>query len=209
MRHAIPEPMLCRSAPLPRGRAWAFEPTWDGFRALVSANGDVRVRSRRGWDMTALVPELAAIDRPVVLDGELVAFGRHGKPSQPRLCQRLLAGDRSVAIVFVAFDVLSVDGRPVASDPYRERRRRLEALDLRSPHVRVTSTHGDGAQLWASVVAEGLEGVVAKRVDEPYRPGQRRWIKRKNPEWCRLGHERERVRASWQRRARFAAGARG
>jgi ATP-dependent DNA ligase len=55
--HAFAAPMLCRSAPLPRGRGWAHEPKWDGFRALVSVNGDVRVRGRRGWDMTALVPE--------------------------------------------------------------------------------------------------------------------------------------------------------
>jgi bifunctional non-homologous end joining protein LigD len=88
MLHAFLEPMLCRSAPLPRGRGWAFEPKWDGFRALVSVNGDVRVRSRRGWDMTALVPELAAIERRVVLDGELVAFGADGKPSQPRVGRR-------------------------------------------------------------------------------------------------------------------------
>jgi bifunctional non-homologous end joining protein LigD len=187
--------MLCRSAPLPRGPGWAYEPKWDGFRALVSVNGDVRVRSRRGWDMTALVPELAAIDRPVVLDGELVAFDADGKPSQPRLCRRLFASDRSIAIVFVAFDVLTVDGHAVDHEPYRERRCRLEALNLGWPHVHVTSSHADGAALWDSIVAEGLEGVVAKRLDDPYRPGERRWIKRKNPDWWRLEHERESMRA--------------
>jgi ATP-dependent DNA ligase len=67
--------------------------------------------------MTTLVPELARIDCQVVLDGELVAFGGDGKPSQPRLCRRLLAGDRSIAIVFVAFDVLAVDGRAVDHEP--------------------------------------------------------------------------------------------
>jgi hypothetical protein len=75
---------------------------------------------QRGWDMTALVPERAVIDASVVLDGELVVFGSDGKPSQPRLCRRILAGDRSVPIVFVAFE------------------RRLEALDLCLPDVHVT-----------------------------------------------------------------------
>jgi ATP-dependent DNA ligase len=68
-----------------------------------------------------------------VLAGELMAFDPDGKPSQPRLCRRLLAGARSSAIVFIAFDVLAGDGRAVAGEPYRERRRRLEALDLGSP----------------------------------------------------------------------------
>src|SRR5687767_1577767 len=75
----------------------------------------------------------------------------------------------------VAFDVLSVDSRVLDHQPYRDRRRRLEALDRRSPHVHVTSSHSDGVALWDSVVGEGLEGVVPKRVDEPYRPGERRW----------------------------------
>jgi hypothetical protein len=89
---------------------------------------------QRGWDMTALVPERAVIDASVVLDGELVVFGSDGKPSQPRLCRRILAGDRSVPIVFVAFDVPARS----TTEPYRERRRRLEALDLCLPDVHVT-----------------------------------------------------------------------
>jgi hypothetical protein len=84
--------------------------------------------------MTALVPERAVIDASVVLDGELVVFGSDGKPSQPRLCRRILAGDRSVPIVFVAFDVPARS----TTEPYRERRRRLEALDLCLPDVHVT-----------------------------------------------------------------------
>jgi hypothetical protein len=68
--------------------------------------------------------------------------------------------------VFVAFDVLAVDAHPVDHEPYREGRRRLEALDLRSPHVHLTSSHHDGPALWDPVIAEGLEGVVAKRVNQ-------------------------------------------
>jgi hypothetical protein len=108
-----------------------LQPFGDGAPS-ISANGDVRVRSAAGWDITALVPELAAIDRRV----ELVALDVGGRPSQPRL-PATVAGDRSVPIVFVSFDVLAVDGRAVDHEPYRGRRRRLEArsrLEARPRH---------------------------------------------------------------------------
>jgi hypothetical protein len=120
--------------------------------------------------MTVLVPELATIDRPVVLDGELVAFGADAKPSQPSLCQRLLAGDRSVPVAFAAFDVLSVDGRAVAGEPYRERPRRLEALDLRSPECIVTSSRRDGAR---SLTASSPNGSRTSSPGGTYGAGER------------------------------------
>src|SRR5215213_3573604 len=71
----LPEPMLARSRPLPRGRAWRFEPKLDGFRCLVCTHAGFRARSRRGWNMTPLLPELAAaLPADVQLDGELVAL---------------------------------------------------------------------------------------------------------------------------------------
>src|SRR3954452_3484605 len=75
--------MLLRSGRLPASGDYAYEPKWDGFRALVSRNGKLRVRSRRGWDMTSLVPELAALPYGLAVDGELVAFGSDGLPSFP------------------------------------------------------------------------------------------------------------------------------
>ena len=66
--------MLSRSAPLPLGSAWSYELKWDGFRALVSTEEGLLVRSRRGWDMTALLPELREIPQCLLLDGELVAW---------------------------------------------------------------------------------------------------------------------------------------
>jgi ATP-dependent DNA ligase len=89
--------------------------------------------------MTTLVPELADIPVLVVLDGELVALGVDGKPSQPWLCRCLLAGDRSVGIVFVAFDVLAVDGHAVDHEPYHRRRRRFEARGVASPRNRASA----------------------------------------------------------------------
>jgi bifunctional non-homologous end joining protein LigD len=83
--------MLLRSGRLPTSGDYAFEPKWgDGFRALVSRNGHLGVKSRRGWDMTSLVPELASLPDGLAVDGELVAFGDDGLPSFARLCDRML-----------------------------------------------------------------------------------------------------------------------
>jgi ATP-dependent DNA ligase len=94
--------MLLRSGRLPTSGDYAFEPKWDGFRALVSRNGHLRVKSRRGWDMTSLVPELAGLPDGLGVDGELVAFGddglaNHGEPRERRRrCQqRAHAGSRA------------------------------------------------------------------------------------------------------------------
>lgn len=89
--------MLLRSGRLPTSGDYAFEPKWDGFRALVSRNGDLRVRSRRGWDMTGLVPELAGLPDGLAVDGELVAFGEDGLLSFPVSaigCSTASAGSR-------------------------------------------------------------------------------------------------------------------
>ena len=94
----LPQPMLAhpgRVDHLPAHR-YAHEVKWDGFRAIVSVNGELSVRSRRGWDMTALVPELADMPVNAVLDGELVTFNEQGLPHFPLVCRRLLHGDRAV-----------------------------------------------------------------------------------------------------------------
>jgi ATP-dependent DNA ligase len=78
--------MLARSGPLPSRGDWAYEVKWDGFRAIVSTEVELRVRSRRGWDMTGLVPELSALPVPATLDGELVAFApEDGTPEPERV----------------------------------------------------------------------------------------------------------------------------
>ena len=70
VRPSLPAPMLARSGPLPTGSEWAFEPKWDGFRAIVSTENGLRVRSRWGWNMTTLLPELAGLPVKGVFDGE-------------------------------------------------------------------------------------------------------------------------------------------
>ena len=72
--------MLLRPGPIPRGDGWTFELKYDGFRAIVSTESDLRVRSHRGWNMTTHVPELRELPAGLVLDGELVAFNEAGAP---------------------------------------------------------------------------------------------------------------------------------
>src|SRR6187551_3241187 len=118
--------MLAKSGPLPDGPEWRFELKLDGLRAIVSTTGGLRVRSRRGWDMTALVTELADLPPRLTLDGELVAFGEDKLPSFPRLRERMLQGRREIPVGYMIFDVLEHDGLATLNWPYRQRRELLE-----------------------------------------------------------------------------------
>jgi len=187
----LPEPMLARPGLIPRGRGWTFEPKLDGFRCLVCTHaGTFRARSRRGWNMTPLLPELAtALPADVQFDGELVALDGEGRPDFHRLSARMLHGRPGNAVTLFVFDVLAVEGLPVTSQPYRERRALLEQLDLEGPLVRLVATFEDGEALFAAVCERGLEGVVAKRERDPYRPGERQWVKTKNRATARFAQE--------------------
>ena len=128
----LPDPMLARSGPLSSRSAWSFELKWDGFRAIVSTEDGLRVRSRRGWNMTPVLPELRKLPAGLVLDGELVAW--KGKvPWFPLVCRRVLNNDLSVPITFLAFDVLRVDGTEVTDRPFDVRRALLEELLISGP----------------------------------------------------------------------------
>lgn len=176
---------------------WAFEVKWDGMRVVAEVRtpddgggtGDVRLWSATGADATARFPELAGLAGAVegagsvVLDGEVVALDpTSGRPEFGLLQPRIQAStpgavQRAAArqsVQYIAFDVVSVDGRPVLDLPYQERRVRLEELLRPGPSWRVgPSQHGDGHLLLDAVQRQGLEGVVAKRLDSPYVPGSR------------------------------------
>jgi bifunctional non-homologous end joining protein LigD len=127
----LPEPMLARSGPIPNGPGWVFEPKLDGYRCLVCTHGRFRARSRRGWGMTALLPELKeALPPNVQLDGELVAFDDLGRPDFHLLGERMLQRRSRVPVTFMAFDLLARDGESLTAEPYRERRGQLETLEL-------------------------------------------------------------------------------
>jgi bifunctional non-homologous end joining protein LigD len=187
----LPEPMLARSGRLPVGSQYAYEVKWDGFRAIVSTEGTLRVRSRRGWDMTERVSFLANLPVNAVLDGELVALDEQGKPEFPLICECLLERRFNAMPTYMVFDVLSVEGRTVLSEPYVSRRRILEEMRLDDVQWRTPQTFDDGKALWEAVCEHELEGVVAKRRRSRYVPGQRGWVKTKNRNYWRWEMGRE------------------
>ncbi|MGI8623660.1 MAG: non-homologous end-joining DNA ligase [Solirubrobacteraceae bacterium] len=200
-REPMPEtlvPMLARSGPLPDDQsAWAFEIKWDGVRALgFGEGGRLRLVSRSGRDITAQYPEVRGLaeelgSREAILDGEIVAFGEDGLPSFERLQGRMhLANPRHVQrlardqpVAYVLFDLLWLEGRSVMGRDYAARREALLGLGLTGPHWQVPGHHvGDGDALLELTRRQGLEGVMAKRLDCPYTPGRRShgWVKVKN-----------------------------
>jgi bifunctional non-homologous end joining protein LigD len=178
---------------LPAGQEeWAFEPKWDGYRALGHVvGGGLLLRSRNGVDMAGWFPELGGLagalgDRQGVLDGEVVAFDDGGRPSFEALQGRMAgrAGRRrGAAVAFLVFDLLWLDGHLLTGLPYAERRRLLEELEVAGPAWQtVGSFAGAGTALLAATREQGLEGVVAKRLQSRYLPGRRTrsWLKVKH-----------------------------
>jgi len=158
--------MLARAEhKLPAGD-YAYEVKWDGFRAIVSTEDGFRVRSRRGWNMAPLIPELARDDVHGIFDGELVAF-QDGLPHFPLVTARMLHKKRNVPVAYAVFDVLALDGEPTTSLPYSERRELLESLGVDGFWF-LPPVFEDGPAMFASVCEQGLEGVVAKRRDSVY-----------------------------------------
>lgn len=189
--------MLARSGAIPRGSGWLYEPKLDGYRCMVCTHVGFRARSRRGWDMTPLLPEFArALPGCVQLDGELVALGATGRPDFHLLGSRMLHRQPDVPVTLFVFDVLAVEWLPTTMQPYSERRALLEELVDENERVRLVATFEDGEGLFAAVCERGLEGVVAKRLRETYRPGERVWVKTKNRATARFAEEREGARRS-------------
>jgi len=163
-------PQLARPrATLPEGDGWAYEPKWDGFRAVAFVDGDeVTLQSRNGKPLTRYFPEIGFPPGRYVLDGELVAasfdtLGQRIHPAKSRV-DRLAA---ETPARFIAFDLLARDDEVLLDRGYDERRAALEALggvEL-TPVVRTAAE----AQRWL----HEQEGVIAKETAAPYRPGER------------------------------------
>jgi bifunctional non-homologous end joining protein LigD len=180
--------MLARPGPLPHGD-YAYEVKWDGFRAIVSTEAGLEVRSRRGWSMAEQLPELRRLPTGLVLDGELVVFGEDGRPSFPLVALRVLHGRSSIPVTLVVFDVLRVEGADAMCLPYADRRALLDELALHGPAWRTPEAFDDGDALLAVTGVYGLEGIVAKRRRDPYRPGERGWVKVKHRHYWRFGRD--------------------
>ena len=191
-------PMLARLAPLPADDSgWAAEVKWDGVRAIAYCRpGRVELQSRNLNDITAQYPEVRRLGRQLgsldaVLDGELVAFDAEGRPSFGRLQQRIHQTAESVVrrrmqshpVTYVIFDLLHLDGHSLLEEPYRDRRRLLERLELAGESWQTPGySTGDAATLLEASRAQDLEGLVLKRLDSRYMPGRRggSWLKVKN-----------------------------
>ena len=199
---AMPEkivPMMARTGTLPRDdEDWAFEVKWDGVRAIChSEPGRMRLHSRNLLDITPRYPEVGRLNRALshhraILDGEIVALDAEGRPSFGALQRRMHVGSESTVrrlakeapVTYIIFDLLWLDGHSLMDLPYTERRARLAELELgdggrwRVPDYVV----GHGEQLLAATEQQGLEGVIAKRLDSNYEPGRRTpsWLKIKN-----------------------------
>lgn len=192
-------------ATLPDGAGWAFEFKWDGVRAFVDvSDAGVRIVSRNGNDVTAAYPEivtLAAGAGDALVDGEIVAFA-DGRPSFERLQERMhvrsgakaAALAREVPVTFVCFDLLRRYGVDVTGRPYVERRATLDRLVAERDGWTLSPFFDDGDATLATSRSHGLEGVVAKRLASPYRPGVR------GPDWLKLRfvNSGEFVVAGWE-----------
>jgi bifunctional non-homologous end joining protein LigD len=131
---------------------------------------------------------------------------KSSQPYFPLICRRVLNRDMSVPMTFVIFDVLRRDGDDLTGEPYVSRRKILQELRLDGPSWTTSETFEDGPGLFDAVCRFGLEGVVAKRLSSRYRPGQRGWIKTKNPNYWRRNSEREAMQRSFERNRRVRVG---
>jgi bifunctional non-homologous end joining protein LigD len=205
---ALLPPMLATTGqPARNPAAWAWECKWDGWRALAYIDGGLKVRTRRGREVSDSLPELGglvdALDRhTAILDGELVACP-DGVVDFYALAPRMLHTGRmarwaaaSVPVTFVAFDLLHLDGQDLTGRPLVERKRLLDDLALVGPAWATNRWYPDGDTLFAACMELNHEGVVAKRLDSLYLPGQRvrTWLKQKCPEWKRVHAPRRRPR---------------
>ncbi|HTG46427.1 MAG TPA: ATP-dependent DNA ligase [Actinomycetota bacterium] len=208
----LPAPMLAKAEPaFPEGEGWTFEPKWDGFRAIVAADGEggVRIVSRDGRPLDRYFPEVVNAvaghaSARFVADGEIVRIvdGRMAfedlqlrlHPAESRV--RKLAGEIPASLIL--FDLLQDEGTSLLERPLAERRERLSALGKRlglpvspdrldrvppGPSLALAPWTDDAAtarRWFDDETGLGEDGIVAKRADQPYQPGERGWIKVKH-----------------------------
>lgn len=189
----------------PKGDDWLHEPKYDGYRTqLIVENGKARALTRRGADWSAkyrpIVAAAAALP-DAILDGEIVAFDSEGRPTIEAF--RTALSSEPGRLLFVAFDLLYLDGEDLRGMPQIERRARLAALLAGAGGAIQFSEHvtGGGQAFYDQACRLGLEGIVSKRPDAPYRSGRTEaWVKTKcyeESEFIVTGIQRERGKPSF------------
>ena len=173
----LPQLALSRKQ-LPEGEEWSYEPKWDGFRAIVFVDGaDVHIQSRNGKPLRRYFPEIELPRGRFVLDGELVILDSEGRQNFDALQNRLHPAESRVRMLsvetpaaFAAFDLLADGSRALLDQPFQKRRERLEKKLGDRLQLTPCSRDPEKARSWLA----GTEGVVAKQLDAPYRPGERK-----------------------------------
>ncbi len=190
------EPML--SAPeeeFPEGEGWLYEPKWDGFRGIVFRDGErLHIGSRKQQPLERYFPELVALLKEAlppraVMDGEIIIAGERSLDFDA-LQQRLHPAASRVAKLavetpasFVAFDLLALGDEDLRQRPLPERRAALAEALKATERIFLTPQTADvaTAKRWfTEYEGAGLDGVIAKRVEQPYAPGERVMVKLKH-----------------------------
>jgi bifunctional non-homologous end joining protein LigD len=170
----------------PSGPAWVHEIKHDGYRLIVRRDGDrVRLYTRHGHNWAGRYPRIMEAARRLkvssfIVDGEAVVIGEDGRADFDKLHT---AGYDHHAVLF-AFDLLELDGDDWRTRPLEERKARLARFLTRVQEGMHFNEHiaEDGAAVFRHACLLGLEGIVSKRRDLPYRSGRSKcWIKVKNP----------------------------
>lgn len=194
----ILRPMLAVSSQPFDSAGHLFEVKWDGYRSLAYLEGRTVLRSRNLIDLTGKFPELSGMHQkvkqmPAILDGEIVVFEK-GRPSfagiqsRGRMNDLKRIGRTSVErpAIFIAFDILYSGGKPVMELPLGERKELLKNMVESGEELIVSQfVLRDGRDFYDACVKEGLEGVMAKKLDGIYLPGRR------SAYWQKFRHTRE------------------
>jgi bifunctional non-homologous end joining protein LigD len=187
---SLPSPMLPTLVEKPfESPEWLFETKWDGVRAICAVTRDaVHAMSRTGRDLLPQFPELAMLRSafkklPLVIDGEIVSLDRKGRSSfqrlQPRINRLSGAADTPIPVNFAVFDVLVMGVDDLRQEPLEQRKALLQK-NLKANTFALFSSHivKNGVKAFEKARRQGLEGIVAKRRDSPYRSGRSRdWLK--------------------------------
>jgi bifunctional non-homologous end joining protein LigD len=196
LKNAMParvEPMLATLSDHPfSDPRWLFEIKWDGVRALARIeNGSLRLLSRTGADITKRYPDLSSLPDALaasqaILDGEIVALDARGHSSFERLQERMHVRAPSehlvtqIPVVYFVFDLLYCDGYDLRKSPLIERKQLLNRVMHTSERFRYSDHQLEmGKELFALAEQNGLEGILAKRVDSPY-------VSERSPCWVKL-----------------------
>jgi bifunctional non-homologous end joining protein LigD len=169
----------------PSGSAWVHEIKHDGYRLMVRRDGNrVRLYTRRGYDWSGKYPRivealLSLRVRSIIVDGEAVWVGKDGVSD----FDKLHSNAHDDAVFLYAFDLLELNGEDYRQHPLEQRKAKLEKILARTQGMRLSEhLDGDGETIFKHACKMGLEGIVSKRRDFPYRSGRTKsWMKIKNP----------------------------